>query len=338
MNICVWFKTTDQPWGGGNQFLRALTGALQASGHEVRNEPWPGCDVVLINSHNAGPGMVLSPGQVARLRKTGKAETWSRMTPAVLWTRGKRKGPALVHRLDGVPFLIRGVRSPADSIIPRLNRLTDFTIFQSAYSRDSFKSVGVNPQHQTIILNGVNPETFRPSSGTTENKEVIRLMASSWSSNPRKGFARIARLSEVPDVEVQFAGNWPPNIPSAKVHMLGALPSPALADALRSSDAMIHAAENEPCSNAILEALACGLPVLYLDSGGNRELAGDFGLPLSDNPASDVESLRKVLPELQNQVIKSREIFLVNKAANSYMEVFKTAIRLASPERTNDAG
>ena len=34
-----------------------------------------------------------------------------------------------------------------------------------------------------------------------------------------------------------------------------------------------------PCSNAVIEALACGLPVLYLNDGGHPELVGLAGLP-----------------------------------------------------------
>jgi glycosyltransferase involved in cell wall biosynthesis len=48
---------------------------------------------------------------------------------------------------------------------------------------------------------------------------------------------------------------------------------------------------NDPCPNAVLEALATGLPVLYSSSGGVPELVGDdagVGLPVEqtfDYPA-----------------------------------------------------
>ena len=43
----------------------------------------------------------------------------------------------------------------------------------------------------------------------------------------------------------------------------------------------IAASENDPCSNALVEALACGLPAVYRDSGGHGELAGGAGLGLT---------------------------------------------------------
>ena len=57
------------------------------------------------------------------------------------------------------------------------------------------------------------------------------------------------------------------------------MPSHELARELRQHDIYITASSNDPCSNAVIEALACGLPVLYLDDGGHPELVGQGGLP-----------------------------------------------------------
>jgi len=53
-------------------------------------------------------------------------------------------------------------------------------------------------------------------------------------------------------------------------------------DVYRSADAYVMTKHNDPCPNTVLEALACGLPVLYSKSGGVPELVGaDAGIPLS---------------------------------------------------------
>ena len=48
---------------------------------------------------------------------------------------------------------------------------------------------------------------------------------------------------------------------------------------LREHDIFLTASRHEACSNALLEALACGLPALWLESGSNGEVggAGGFG-------------------------------------------------------------
>jgi glycosyltransferase involved in cell wall biosynthesis len=48
----------------------------------------------------------------------------------------------------------------------------------------------------------------------------------------------------------------------------------------RSADAYVMTKHNAPCPNTVLEALACGLPVLYSDSGGVGELVGPCGVAL----------------------------------------------------------
>lgn len=59
----------------------------------------------------------------------------------------------------------------------------------------------------------------------------------------------------------------------------------------RSADAYIMTKYNDPCPNVVLEALACGLPVIYSASGGVPELVGEeagVGLPC---PLDDWEQL-----------------------------------------------
>lgn len=43
----------------------------------------------------------------------------------------------------------------------------------------------------------------------------------------------------------------------------------------RMADAYVMTKHNDPCPNTVLEALACGLPVLYSNTGGVSELVGD---------------------------------------------------------------
>ena len=52
-------------------------------------------------------------------------------------------------------------------------------------------------------------------------------------------------------------------------------------DVFRSADIYIMTKPNDPCPNTVLEALACGLPVIYSATGGVPELVGEeAGWPL----------------------------------------------------------
>jgi len=275
--------------------------------------------------------MPISVNEVGQVKATGHVNAVGRFIPVTLWRLLPRRGPALVHRLDGVAQLIRGFPSAADKLAPAINRLSDYTIFQSVYSRDSFAEFGVRPERFRIIYNGVDPRIFYPASSASKRYlgPTLRLIAVSWSPNPRKGFATLARISKLPGVEVRFVGRWPAEIDPGNVKRLGALTSPEVAEAMRASDAMIHAAENEPCSNAILEALACGLPVLYKASGGNPEIAGPYGIALTEDLAANVEELRVRYNVLREKILDNRHEFLITKAATQYLEVFEEALELS---------
>jgi glycosyltransferase involved in cell wall biosynthesis len=329
MKICVWFKTTEGPWGGGNSFLRSLCSQLKKIGHEVVDTPQSGVDVVLVNSWTTGATeRFLSPGQVAAVKAFGKGPSWTRRLPPSIFRPLGRRGPAIVHRVDGVAELYRGKGGIADRTQFAINPLADVTVFQSKYCRESFSQYNVRPDGQCVIHNATDPSVFYPSERLAKPTKILHLLSTSWSSNPRKGFATIAQLSEVPNTEIRFVGQWAPEIEPKKVKLLGVMEARQIADQLRQSDALVHAAQNEPSSNTIMEALSCGLPVLYLDSGANKELAGDYGVELTDDLAWSVEDLRSQFISLRDRTLRDRSEFLIQTATDRYVEAFEQAVNI----------
>jgi glycosyltransferase involved in cell wall biosynthesis len=57
---------------------------------------------------------------------------------------------------------------------------------------------------------------------------------------------------------------------------------------------------NDPCSNALVEALACGLPAVFAASGGHSDLVGEAGLPFSA-PEEIPAVLDRLLAELDQR-------------------------------------
>ncbi len=65
---------------------------------------------------------------------------------------------------------------------------------------------------------------------------------------------------------------------SKVVSITGSYTQETAPDVYRRADAYVMTKHNDPCPNTVLEALSCGLPVLYSDSGGVGELAGPCGI------------------------------------------------------------
>ena len=64
-----------------------------------------------------------------------------------------------------------------------------------------------------------------------------------------------------------------------RIQTAGPFVSGDVADLFRAHDVYVAPSRDDPCSNALLEALACGLPAAFLASGGHPEIVGEGGLP-----------------------------------------------------------
>jgi glycosyltransferase involved in cell wall biosynthesis len=86
------------------------------------------------------------------------------------------------------------------------------------------------------------------------------------------------------------------------VRLHGQLPPSEVRDIVRTSDVFVLPSLSEGISNAALEAMACGLPVVTTDCGGMREAVTDgvegFVVPMRD-PASMAGAIRLLAADVQ---------------------------------------
>lgn len=78
---------------------------------------------------------------------------------------------------------------------------------------------------------------------------------------------------------------------------------------LQAADLCVHSSKSEGLPNAILEAMAAGLPVVATDIPGNREAVGTLGQPYLV-PQEDPEALAATLQELMNNPEAARRLGL----------------------------
>jgi glycosyltransferase involved in cell wall biosynthesis len=251
-DVAVFHEFHAPPYGGGNQFLLALVAELRQRGLGVETNRISGeTATCLYNSFNF---------DFQRLR------------------RFAREDVRMIHRVDGPIGAYRGFDDGTDRRIVQINRLADATIVQSRYSLEKHRELGLELRSPTVIHNTVDPAIFHPPA-EREPHDRLRVIATSWSANPRKGLDVLRWLDEHLDfdsVAVTFAGNTEASF--RHITAVGPLPSQPLADLLRAQDLFLAASLDDPCSNALLEGLACGLPAAFRRSGGHPELVGDGGI------------------------------------------------------------
>jgi glycosyltransferase involved in cell wall biosynthesis len=299
--VGLWHTFVAPPYGGGNQFMLALRNELRRRGVAVvENELREDVDVYLLNSIHFDIEQFVAFADRHRLRA--------------------------VHRIDGPIHLIRGFDREKDELCFELNkRFAAATVLQSTWTYQRITEMCYQPVKPVIIRNAVDPSIFHPHGRVRfDCRRKVRLIATSWSNNARKGGPIYRWLEEQLDwdrFEFTFVGNV--SVPFKRIKSIPAVGSEELARILRQHDVYITASQNDPCSNAVIEALACGLPVLYRNDGGHPELVGYGGLPFVDQ--------EEILPQL-DRIAANYDMFqrliavpTMDEVAETYLTLLKEA-------------
>ncbi|MBA7490674.1 hypothetical protein ES702_01215 [subsurface metagenome] len=302
--IKLWntYKIMQPPWGGGNQFLIALFKALRKCRVKVYGRFNPDVEVIFLNSWYLNE-KDFDLVNMVKMEKNAK----------------------VVHRLNGIGQLY-GRGSKDDEIAFNINRdLADMTIFQSRWAKEQFGRLGLRPENHTIIYNGVDTDIFnKKGKKYWDGKEKLKLVASTWSSNIKKGFNYYKEFDKILDKSQDFTidliGNIPEGWKFKNIRVYSPVNSKKLAKMLKSCHSLLQFAQDDTCSNAVLEAINCGLPIIYLDSGGTKEIAKEYGVEYKDNLLDAVERLKggyfSIIERIKDNPFK------IEYVADKYLNLF----------------
>lgn len=201
-----------------------------------------------------------------------------------------------------VTVTLRGTEVPHSRnavLRPRLSRTLKAAERVFSVS-DSLRRLAVElgaPEAQTeVVGNGVDIGVFHPVDRAAARARFgltasARVLISVGGLVERKGMHRVievmpALLERHPELHYLIVGSGSPEGDNRaelaaqvarlgltdRVHFLGALPPDALKWPLSAADVFVLATRNEGWANVFLEAMACGLPVVTTDVGGNAEV------------------------------------------------------------------
>ncbi len=339
MRLHILFPFKESPWGGANQFLLALREKLRQQGN-YRDEPVE-AEALIAN---------LNPGHLLALLK---------QVPQI---KSRYPDKIIIARIDGPISLIRGRDDKLDRLLFKFIKLfADGIIYQSYWSKnENNKIVQSQAPYETVIHNATDQKIFYCKShetpprlllpvprslgevGSGEELEPaginapldkgglgrINIIATSWSPNIRKGFDIYQYLNQHLDFShysMTFVGNSPLKFKNIK-HVKPLL-STKLASLLRQHDIYITASQNDPCSNALIEAISCGLPAVALNSGGHPELIRK-GLPAGLAGGELFSSQSDIIPKI-NLVAQNLAAYQTNLPRFSITEVARKYLHFA---------
>jgi glycosyltransferase involved in cell wall biosynthesis len=253
--------------------------------------------------------------------------------PRLFWD-ARQTGAALVWNQDGVGY--EGWYGPGweNHNLPLAlgNELADHVFYQSRFSKrcaDQFLGTregpseilynAVDTQHfapgprrdrrEIVLLLGGNQHQFyriesavRTLAWLRTSKQNVRLVVTgglSFTADPAEARRRLAALLAASGV-VEFV-DW--------IGPYRQADAPAV---YAQADLLLHTKVKDPCPSVVIEALACGLPVVYADSGGVPELVGgDAGVavkvPAEDGWARDVPPSAEAFGAAVLEALATRE-------------------------------
>jgi len=256
-----------------------------------------------------------------------------------LW-RAKRRGLRVVQRLDGINWVQRKkktgikhfLRAEYGNLILSFirSRIATHILYQSEFSHRWWDDwYGKSRTPSSVVHNGVDLKVYNPNGSSDLLKDKFRLLI--VEGNLGGGYDMglenaiqltetltehhhlpvelmvVGKISEEHKASVQFRSR-------VFIQWAGTVLREQIPQMDRSAHVLFSADINAACPNSVIEAMACGLPVVAFDTGALNELVvGDSGRLVAyggdvwklDHP--DVAALARAAVEILNDQPRFRQ-------------------------------
>ena len=272
MKISFGSKIIKGPWGGGNLFLINLKEYLEANGHTVVFDlKDKDIDIILFTDPRKGRGSTSTFNKKDIKKYISKINKKTKVVQRINECDERKN-------TKGVNQLYLSSTEIADSVV-----------FVSDWLQSIYLQLGLDENKSSVIMSGSNELIFN-TYGRTEKpvNKKFKLLTHHWSSNYLKGFELYSLIDQLLEtnkwrnkIEFTYIGNIDKKFTFKNTKVITPLSGFELANEIKEHDIYVTGSLNEPSGNHHIEAALCGLPVLYINSGGIPEYAENHGVEVT---------------------------------------------------------
>jgi hypothetical protein len=277
MKVSIGSKIFEGPWGGGNLFVKNLANYLKLQNVKVIHDLYDkDIDVIILTDP----------------RKSSYSATFSGEDIRKYLNYVNRE-TLVIHRFNECDE--RKNTQGVNKLMISANKYSDKNIFVSKWLQDLYEKQGLKQKSNQVIMTGADSNIFNNINAINwDSKSPLKIVTHHWGTNANKGFkdykkldAFIGEKNNSDLFEFTYIGNLPDGYKFNFSKHLKPLHGKELASELKKHHLYFTASKNEPSGNHHIEGAQCGLPILYLNSGGIPEFCHNFGLAYDEDNLID---------------------------------------------------
>lgn len=275
----------------------------------------------------------------------------------------KKEGVPIVQRLNGMNWIHRKrntglkhfIRAEFGNMVLSTirRRIADKIIYQSQFSKDWWeRKYGSTKIPNTVVHNGIDLSVYTPDGPHSRPKESIRVQVvegnfgGGYEIGLKTAVGLVNTLASEYNlpVELAVAGNISTDLKmewnqkcDVPILWVGYVSSQQVIELNRSAHLLFASDINAACPNSVIEAMACGLPVVSFNTGALKELvdekAGmivDYGGDPWNLDEPDIGALVEAAAHIIENNTKYRKgarkraelAFGLDKMTEAYLEAF----------------
>ena len=268
MKVSIGTNIKEGPWGGGNLFAKNLMKSLNQNGHKAYNDLKEiDLDIILITE--------------PRKTSESSAFTYDDVKNYLKYINSKT---IVLHRINECDE--RKQTNYVNKYLIYTNKIADSTIFVSNWLKNLYHNQNIQSKDSHVIMAGADNTVFNSiNKNLWDGKSKLKLVTHHWGANWNKGFDIYLALDRLLEnkqykekFEFTYIGNIPKEIQFNNTKVMSPLSGGDLAEKIKENHIYLTASINEPSGNHHIEGAQCGLPLLYINSGGIPEYCNGFGI------------------------------------------------------------